>query len=70
MANSDIDKPMETLTEEEIRAFVGSNADYFLKKWRPALEGLSNKAGFNCAAFCLSGFWFPYHKMYAATVGK
>ncbi len=54
--------------EQEIRAIVGSKADYYLKKWRPVLEGKSHGAGFNWAAFFFSGLWLPYRKMYIATL--
>jgi hypothetical protein len=55
------------LTEQEIRAFVGSRADYYFGKWRAALEGSGKGTGFNWAAFFLSGLWLPYRKMYLAT---
>ena len=61
---------MSDLTEQEVRAFVGVKADYYLKKWWPALAGTEstgNVAGFNWAAFFLSGLWLPYRKMYRAT---
>ena len=47
---------MSTITEQEIRAFVGPNADYYLAHRR--------KTGFNWAAGLLAGFWSPYRKMY------
>ena len=70
MAISDINEPMETLTEEEIRAFVGYGyeADYFLYKWRPALEGLSDEVGFSWVAFFLTVLWLPFRKMYRVTL--
>ena len=52
-----------TITEEEVRAFVGNpKADYYIGKW-----SLPNK-GFNWAACLLSGLWLPYRKMYVPTV--
>lgn len=51
-----------------LRAFVGPRADYYLAKWSPALQETSRSVGMNWAAFFLSGFWFPYRKMYKLTV--
>jgi hypothetical protein len=48
----------------DLRALVGPNADYYLKKWAPLLQSARNTAGANWAAFFLSGFWLPYRKMY------
>jgi hypothetical protein len=62
---------METpLTEQEIRSFVGPKADYYLEKWADslALKDESYGAGFNWAAFFLSGLWLPYRKMYLVTL--
>jgi hypothetical protein len=56
-----------SLTEQEVRAFVGPKADYYLKQWRPVLEGKGNvrsATGFNWTALLLSGLWIPYRKMY------
>jgi hypothetical protein len=73
---------MEPITEQELRAFVGRKADYYLGKWWPALKSQGSgydqvavaglmlaqpKTGFNWAAFLLSGLWLPYRKMYKAT---
>lgn len=53
--------------EEAVRAFVGSKADYYLRRWAPLLEGKTWGAGFNWAAFFLTGLWLPYRKMYKIT---
>lgn len=53
--------------EQEVRAFIGKEADYYLKKWQPILEGRGCWAGFNWAAFFLTGVWLAYRKMYKAT---
>jgi hypothetical protein len=54
-----------TLTEAEIRAFVGRRAGYYLTKWAAALDDPFGRAtGFNWAAFLFSGLWIPYRKMY------
>lgn len=57
----------KSLTEQELRAFIGKGADYYLKKWQPILGGQGRRrAGFNWAAFFLPGLWFPYRKMHKA----
>jgi hypothetical protein len=70
---------MEPVTEQELIAFAGHNADYYLTKWRRALKTKGSgydqvavagliltlpKTGFNWAAFLLSGLWLPFRKMY------
>ena len=55
---------MENLNEKEVRAFVGKEADYYLKKWQPILEGRSRWAGFNWAAFFLTYLWLADRKMF------
>jgi hypothetical protein len=55
------------LTEQEIRAFVGSSADYYLRSWKPALSGRGRASGFNVFAFLGSGLWLGCLKMYRAT---
>jgi hypothetical protein len=55
-------------TEAEIRAFVGRNARYYLRKWPVADEDDGPARGFNWAAFLLSGLWLPYRKMYRVTL--
>jgi hypothetical protein len=57
-----------TPTEQEVRAYVGSNADYYLRGWRPALTGEGRASGFNIAAFILSFLWLGYRKMYMAVL--
>jgi hypothetical protein len=52
--------------ERDLRVFVRRNADYYLKKWAPALR-FGGGAGFNWAAFLFSGLWLPYRKMYKIT---
>src|SRR5215207_976016 len=60
---------MNDETEEEVRAFVGPRADYYLKKWWLDLDSsIGSGTGFNWAAFFLSGLWLPYRKMYRATL--
>ncbi|HET6328254.1 MAG TPA: DUF2628 domain-containing protein [Planctomycetaceae bacterium] len=55
-----LDQP---LTEEEIRAFVGRKADYYVEQWIRR-----DSMGANWAAFFLSGIWFPYRRMYRVTL--
>jgi hypothetical protein len=56
------------LTEAEIRAFVGRNSRYYLRKWPWSLDYFGRAKGFNWAAFLLSGLWMPYRKMYRLTL--
>jgi Protein of unknown function (DUF2628) len=55
-------------SEAEIRAFVGKNAGYYLRKWPSSLEDHGPARGFNWAAFLLSGLWVGYRKMYRTTL--
>jgi hypothetical protein len=52
------------LAEKEFSAFVGPKADYYLERWRFAVDSPEVATGFNWAAFFLSGLWLPYRKMY------
>jgi hypothetical protein len=52
------------LTEEEVRAFVGSNSEYYLQAWAPALSGRGRGSRFNGAAFLVPVLWLGYRKMY------
>ncbi len=52
----------------ELRACIGRNAEYYLKKWHGALRGRDQGTGFNWAAFLFGGLWLPYRKMYRATL--
>jgi len=56
MAAADTDDP---ITEQEIRAFVGRRADYYVGQWT------SETMGMNWGAFLFSGLWLLYRKMYA-----
>ena len=53
----------EGAEEDSLRTFVGSNANYYLGKWK-LLDGAAHARGFNWAAFFLSGLWIGYRKMY------
>jgi hypothetical protein len=54
--------------EREFRAYIGPNADYYLKVWGPDFSGQNWGAGLNSAAnlpaVLISGFWLLYRKMY------
>jgi hypothetical protein len=52
------------LTEEEVRAFVGENADYYVQAWAPDLLGQGRGSKFNGAAFLVPVLWLGYRKMY------
>ena len=60
--------PSEDPERAELRAFVGSRANYYLSRWSPLLGGRQAGAGFNWAAFLFSGLWIPYRKMYKVTL--
>jgi hypothetical protein len=57
-----------TPTEQEVRAFVGSMAGYYLRAWRRARAGEGGASGFNIAGFFPAGLWLACRKMYAATL--
>ena len=57
-----------TPTGQEVRAFVGPNAGYYLKVWQPVLSGEGGPTGCKWAAFFLPGLWLGYRKMYAAVL--
>ncbi len=62
-----LDSAQFELSEQEVTAFVGRKARYYLNRWSGALEGTGTSTGFNWAAFFLSGLWLPYRKMYGIT---
>ena len=66
----DLDPPLQTV---ELLAYAdesgeawddGSPLDYYLRKWRPILEGRSSWAGFNWASFCFGLHWCFWRKLY------
>ena len=57
----------EGFEAQQLRAFVGQKADYYLKQWAGLRRGTGQGPGFNWAAFFLSGLWLPYRKMYGIT---
>jgi hypothetical protein len=50
--------------EPELRAFIGPNADYYLRTWKPALTGEGSVGGFNWAALIFGPVWLLYRRMY------
>lgn len=51
-----------SISEEYLRAFFGSNADYYLDKWQQREAG--QRLTFNGSAFLAGIFWFAYRRMY------
>jgi hypothetical protein len=54
--------------DEEVRAFVQRNADYYLRKWSKTPDP-GKGIGWNWAAFFLPYFWLGYRKQYVALFG-
>ncbi|MDM7273552.1 DUF2628 domain-containing protein [Sulfurihydrogenibium azorense] len=52
---------------EELRLFVGKNADYYIAKWEEL--GEENKISWNWSAFFFGLLWFAYRKMYPHAFG-
>lgn len=60
------------VSEEELRAFVGPNAEGYLYKWRSIDYGRKSKIAVNGLAGIFGPFWMVYRKFYmllAAYVG-
>jgi hypothetical protein len=55
------------VAEEELRAFVGTNAQSYVGDWMSVLEGRKKRPAFNAIAFLFAGLWLPYRKLYGAT---
>jgi hypothetical protein len=49
---------------DELCAYVGPRADYYLRKWSRRLEDPSGDVGINWVAFFFPGIWLAYRKMY------
>lgn len=53
------------LTHDQVRAFVGPEADYYLDRWHRIRDEWGSRAlGFNWAAFFLTLSWLLYRRMY------
>lgn len=55
---------MDMDEKTRIEAFVGKNADFYLKKWRIAENGTTPGPTANKAAFLTGAFWLLYRKLY------
>jgi Protein of unknown function (DUF2628) len=53
---------------DELRAFVGPSANYYLKAWDGRLRNPAADVPINWAAFLFPTFWFSYRKMYRQAV--
>ncbi len=63
--HSSLDMSEGTASEfDELRCFVGNNANYYLRKWSSVLKSQGGTCGFNWAGFFLTVFWLAYRKMY------
>ena len=57
VVDSDVDSALDDQYTSEMRAFIGSRADYFFRRWEFG-------KGFNWGAFFFSALYFCYRKMY------
>lgn len=65
-------RSMESLAEDEVRAYAGRNAEYYVARWaaarapRRSFETSASPfaAGFNWAAFFLGVAWLAYRKLW------
>ncbi|MRS02350.1 DUF2628 domain-containing protein [bacterium] len=60
----------DTITIDEIRAFVGNNSDYYIKKFSTFTKTGIEKffPTWNWSAFCFTFIWMVYRKMYVQAV--
>ncbi len=56
------------VTKEELRIFVGRNADYYCEKWRSIGFGETGKAALNAGAALFSPLWMLYRKFYVLLI--
>ena len=49
---------------EELRAFVGSNANYYIRMWAGVIRRPNASCGFSFAAAFFAGPWLLYRRMY------
>jgi hypothetical protein len=54
----------QAVTEEEIQTFLGDDNTYYEKRWLPFRDKMFWWAGFNWAAFFLTGAWLLWKRMY------
>jgi len=60
----------ETITTDEIRAFVGNNADYYIQNFSKFTKTGIDKfcPTWNWSTFCFTFIWMLYRKMYVQAV--
>lgn len=59
---------LHAATEEELRAFVGPHADYYVHSWLRFRDGEVRRPRFRVSAFWLGPFALAYRKQYRAAV--
>src|SRR3954469_20098203 len=52
------------LTHNQVQAFVGPQADYYLERWYRIRLSDSRALGFNWSAFFATESWLIYRRMY------
>ena len=62
------DSTFDDAERRQLAAIVGPNAGYYLQHWAALVRNRTGRAGFNWAAFFLSGLWVAYRKMYRVVV--
>lgn len=62
------DPSLIELSEQEVNAFVGRKASFYLRKWPLSRESLGTSSGFNWGAFFFAGLWLGYRRMYRVAI--
>src|SRR5216117_246257 len=52
------------VSSEQLRAFIGPRADYYLTRWARIDAGGGRAPGINWPALLLGSFWLVYRRMY------
>ena len=55
---------MSDVSEDELAAFIGPRAPYYLRAWRSLSAHQTNFGGVNRAAFFCSAAWLLYRRLY------
>ncbi len=66
-ANSDGRDGDDSEFLRDLSIFVGKNADYYERKWRPIAD-MSKATSWNWAAFLFPWLWLTYRKMYVVAI--